>query len=145
MIYVDADSCPVKDIILKVAKEYNEKVIFYFDQSHYYESDYAIVRIVEKDKDSVDMYILKEIKENEILVTGDYGLGALALAKKALVITPNGLILDNNNIDFHLTTRYEHAIARKANKHVKGPRKRKSSDDEKFEVSLRKLLEVYNA
>lgn len=142
MIYVDADSCPVKDIILDIAKKYQIEVIMYFDQSHEYTSSYATIKIVESGKDSVDMYIINSIKEHDIVVSQDYGLLALALSKKALAITPNGIIMTNDNIDSFLETRYLGGLDRRKDKHIKGPKKRTKENDESFKVAFEKLIQV---
>lgn len=141
MIFVDADSCPVKDIIINLGKKYNKKIKMYFDPSHQYSSDYAIVKIVEKERDSVDLYIANEIKRNDILITDDYGLASLAIAKQAIVLSSKGLKLDSDNIDFYLNNRYLGVVARKANKHLSGPKKRTNQDDEMFTKALIDILE----
>lgn len=144
MILVDADSCPVKDIILDIAKKYNIGVRMYLDQSHVYESDYAEVKIVEKGHDSVDLYIIQDIKERDIVVTQDYGLSALVLAKRGFPITPNGIIFTNENINLYLDMRYMGSVMRSQDKHIKGPKKRTKQNDDIFKENLIKLITLEN-
>lgn len=140
-ILVDADACPVKEIIVEVAKEYNLETILFFDNSHIYEDGYSKVFILDKGKDSVDFFLLSMLKENDIVVTQDYGLASLSLTKKALPINQNGILFSSENIDAFLNQRYINAKARKANIKTKGPSKRTIEQDEKFFRNLVKLIE----
>ena len=137
MILVDADSMPVKDIIIELAQKYNTRVRMYFDSSHIYQSDYAEVRIVEKGKDSVDFYILNDIADNDIIITQDYGLACIALTKRVTVITQNGLIINEFNINSLLEGRY---IRAKSRERIKGPRKRTSQNNSAFYNTLETIL-----
>jgi len=139
MIYVDADSCPTKDLILKIAKENLIDVHMFFDTSHIYEDSYAKVTIVDKGFDSVDYAIVNKLRTHDILVTNDYGLAAMALAKKAYVLDNNGLIYTKDNITELLSKRAQSQKERK-HKNLRGPRKRKEKDDFTFEESLSSLI-----
>ncbi len=46
---------------------------------------------------SVDMYVANNTEENDIVITQDYGVAAMALGKGALAISPRGYIYDNDN------------------------------------------------
>ncbi len=74
------------------------------------------------------------------MITQDYGLSAMALAKGAIIINQNGLIINDYNIDTLLTSRHIAKKARRAGKHLKGPAKRTKEQDEKFEKALRGIL-----
>lgn len=127
-VLVDADACPVKNIIIEVAKEYNLDVYMYFDNSHEYNDDYSKVIIVDKSKDSVDINILNNMFQDDIVVTGDYGLATLVLSKKGYAINQNGLVYSNDNIDKLLFERFLNSKNRKANiktKTIKKKNKRK--------------------
>lgn len=138
-ILVDADACPVKNIIVELAKENNLEVIMFFDNAHVYEDGYSKVYIIDKGADSVDYFLINRALENDIVVTGDYGLASMALAKKTYPISPRGLIYDENNILGLLSQR---AYSQKLRKHknLKGPKKRGSNDDEKFRKSLNIII-----
>lgn len=140
-ILVDADACPVTALAIKIAKEYNLEIHLFFDNAHRFESNYAHVYILDQGKDSVDFFLLSKIKENDIVITQDYGLASLALAKKSFVISNNGTLFSNENIDIFLNRRYISAMARRRNDKVKGPKKRTSSFNTNFSENLRKLIE----
>lgn len=144
MIYVDADACPVRDIISSLARKYNIKVIMYCDTSHIIFDNYAKVISVDTKKDNVDFYIASTITDNDILITSDYGLSNLVLSKKVIIIHPNGFIIDNNNINTLLTQRYLNYKLRKQSSHIKGHKKRTKSDDINFFNLLNEILRKYN-
>lgn len=141
MIYIDGDSCCCKEIIIRLAKKYNQEVSIFIDTAHIYVSSYAKKYIVDKGLDSVDYAILSKIKENDILVSSDYALCAMALTRKARPILNSGTIITLNNIDTFLMNRYINKKAKDMKLHTKGPRKRTKLDDINFEASLKSLLE----
>jgi len=138
-ILVDADACPVKSIILKIAKKYHLDVIFFIDTSHILEDDYAQVVVVEKGSDSVDFALINRTDKGDIVVTQDYGLAAMVFSKGAYAIHPSGLIYTNDNMDQLLFERHLNAKIRRAGGRHSGPSKRRSTDDDKFCNSLERL------
>lgn len=59
-ILVDADACPVKEIIEKVAKQKNIEVVMYIDSSHILSSDYSKVVTISKGRDAVDLALIND-------------------------------------------------------------------------------------
>ena len=139
-ILVDADACPVKNIILKIAKEINIPVFMFIDNTHILNDGYSEVIIVDKARDSVDIALINRTKEFDIVVTQDYGVAAMALGKGAYALNQNGLIYDKDNIDQLLFERHLSQKVRRCGGRTTGPRKRVKENDEKFEKSLRKIL-----
>jgi uncharacterized protein YaiI (UPF0178 family) len=139
-ILVDADGCPVKNIIVKVAKEYNIPVIMFTDTSHLIDDGYSKVVTVGKGLDSVDFALINNVNKGDIIVTQDYGLATMALSKKSYAINQNGLIYTNENIDRLLFQRYLYRKTRKAGGKTVNPKKRKKDDNQRFEKSLRNLI-----
>ncbi|WFD11426.1 YaiI/YqxD family protein [Tepidibacter hydrothermalis] len=140
-ILVDADACPVKDIIIKVAKHFNIAVLMFIDTSHVLHDDYSKIVTVGQGKDSVDMALVNSVEEGDVIITQDYGLAAMVLAKKAHVINQNGLIYTDDNIDILLLQRHLSQKARKARKRIKSAKKRTKSDNELFEKNFMDLCE----
>ena len=97
--------------------------------------------MVSKGNDAVDFRIINAIGRADILVTQDYGLAAMGLAKKARPIHPSGLIYTENNIDQLLFRRHVGKEVRRRGGHTKGPKKRTPDQDKAFEESLRNLIE----
>ena len=127
-IIVDADACPNINEITNFSKEKNIELILYVDNTHNLENNYAKVVTLSKGYQSVDMAIINDIKENDILVTQDFGLATLGLSKNTKVVHPSGMIYDNDNIDRLLFERHINTLNRRKKLHVKGPRKRNNSD-----------------
>jgi len=141
-ILVDADACPVKDIIVRLAKQRRIPVTMITDTSHSLQDDYSTIITVDKQADSVDFALMGLLTSDDIVVTQDYGLAAMALGKGARAIHQNGLVYTNDNIDRLLMERHIGATVRRRGGRTKGPAKRTKEDNDKFESTL---LEVLNA
>lgn len=137
-ILVDADACPVKEIIVSLAKRYEIPVVMYFDTSHQYHDGYSNTIQLDKGKDSVDFALVNDTVPGDIVVTQDYGLASMALSKQAKTIHPNGNIFTSDNILGLLTRRAANMRVKK--KHLKGPRKRTQAEDDRFKQSLESLI-----
>ncbi len=143
-IYVDADACPVKGIIEKVAKEFNLPVVMIIDVNHILKSDYSEVITVSQGRDSVDLVLVNRLKAGDVAVTQDYGVAALALGKSCYAIGNSGLVYDNDNIDKLMFERFLGGKVRRAGKKAgrnNNPKKRTKEDDERFEHNFRQLIE----
>ena len=142
-IYVDADACPVKEIIEKTAKEYKIPVTMVIDVNHILYSDYSEIVTVSQGADSVDIALINRVEKGDIVVSQDYGVAALSLGKGAYAIGNSGLLYTKDNIDRLLFERFMHGKVRRAGKMSRGggPKKRTNADDENFEKSFRKLCE----
>lgn len=140
-ILVDADACPVKDLIIKIAKKYSLKVIMFIDTSHIYQDEYSEVITVDKGRDSVDFALANRISERDIIVTQDYGVATMALSKRAFALNQNGLIYNKDNIDKLLFERYLSQKIRRSGGKITGPRKRSGENDLAFEKSLIFIIE----
>lgn len=139
-ILVDADGCPVKGIVIKIAKDYSIPVIMITDTSHIINDEYSEGIIVGKGKDSVDIALINKTEKGDIVVTQDYGVATIALSKGAYGINQNGLIYTNQNIDTLLFQRFVSQKIRKAGGKTRGPKKRKKEDNMRFEKALRELI-----
>jgi len=138
-ILVDADACPVIDITIKVAKQYNIQVILICDTSHYLQREGAETITVSKGSDAVDFVLVNRVQEQDIVVTQDYGLAAMVLAKKGIALDQNGRLYTADNIEQLLFTRHLAKKVRQAGGRTKGPKKRQKEADLKFEDILVKL------
>jgi uncharacterized protein YaiI (UPF0178 family) len=140
-IIVDADACPVKEIILRMAKRRNIPVTMVIDTSHELDDGYSTVITVDKGSDSADYAIAGMAMLHDIVVTQDYGLAAMILAKGASAIDQNGMVYTSENIDSLLERRYIGQKIRRGGGRTKGPKKRTREDGERFEGAFGKLLD----
>lgn len=140
-IIIDGDACPqkVKEICESAATEFGVELIIVVDIDHFIVSDHEII-IVEQGRDSVDYKIVQMFKEGDILVTQDYGLASLVLAKASAVIHTAGFFINKNNIDNLLQSRYISGKIRQMGGKTKGPSKRTKEQDENFKKCLYKVL-----
>lgn len=141
-IFVDADACPVVDIVEDIATKYNIPVTLLCDTNHVLTSDYSEVIVVGAGADAVDYKLISICHRGDIVVTQDYGVAAMALGKGAYAIHQSGKWYTDENIDQMLMERHLNKKARRASSrnHMKGPRKRTDEDDQRFAESFEKLL-----
>lgn len=140
-LLIDADACPVTDIALDCARQHNvEECILLCDTSHLIERENARTIVVSKGADSADFALVNLVKAGDIVVTQDYGLAAMCLAKKANVLNQNGLIFTEFNIGSLLEQRHFAKKVRLAGGRTKGPSKRTTEQDEAFLKALKKIF-----
>ena len=139
-IFVDADGCPVVDIAIRVAKENNIKIVVVKNYAVELNDPYAEIITVDISNDSADYYIVNRIKPGDILISQDYGLAAMGLAKNAYCINQNGLFITEDNIGEILNRRHIHqTLRRKQNIYTKF-KKRNPQANEDFEENLKRLI-----
>jgi uncharacterized protein YaiI (UPF0178 family) len=143
-VLVDADACPVTKIVEKVAKEFGVCVVLVTDVNHLLESDYAEVITVGQGKDAVDYALINRTDSGDIVITQDYGVATLALAKGAAAIDQNGRIYSDKNIDRLLFERHLAQKQRRASGRFAHVPARLKENDELFERQFRKLLQSHN-
>ncbi len=139
-ILIDADGCPVVDLSVAAAKKHGAECVIICDTSHVFDKDGARTVVVEKGADSADFKIVNMLSKGDLVVTQDYGLAAMCLARGAAVISQNGLVYNDKNIDELLFSRYVSKKVRLSGGRLKGPHKRTSEQDEKFKETVEKLL-----
>jgi len=94
----------------------------------------------------VDFTLVNMIQKGDIVITQDYGLAAMCLARGAVPVNQNGMIFTENNIDGLLMRRYASRKIRTERRSVnssgrfKGPSKRAPEQDKAFERTLKNLL-----
>ena len=118
--------------------------MLYTDTNHVLFSDYAEVKTIGAGADAVDFALVNGTEAGDIVVTQDYGLAAMVLAKKAYGIGPFGKVYTEANIEDLLTRRAITKDARRKGSHVKlrGAKKRTAGDDDAFREAFVKLLNV---
>jgi uncharacterized protein YaiI (UPF0178 family) len=146
-IYVDADACPVKEIIIDEAGKQKLKVVmvksyshFSFDQS----MDHVQTIYVDNQSDAADYQIMKLITAQDFLVTQDYGLAALALAKGCIVLHHQGFVYTQENIERLLAKRHTQGKLRRSGQKTKGPKPFTDEDRKRFRDLLRRYLDKHS-
>lgn len=139
-IVIDADGCPVVRIAVECAKRHGVEAVIVCDSAHYFDVDGALTITVTKGADSADFRIVNMLANGDIVVTQDYGLAAMALARNALAINQNGMIYHDGNIDSLLLARHTARRIRNAGGRLKGPSRRTREQDEAFLLALENLI-----
>ncbi len=139
-ILVDADGCPVVDLTIQFAKQYELPVTLFCDTAHNMQREGAKTIMVSKGMDAVDFELINRVKPGDIVITQDYGLAAMVLAKRGLVMDQNGREYTNENIDQLLHSRHIAKKIRQAGGRMKGPKKRRKEDNESFEIAFNALI-----
>ena len=139
-ILIDADGCPVVGRAVRIAKAHNIDCLILCDTSHDFDKDGAVTLVFSKGADSVDFALVNRIAQGDIVITQDYGLAAMSLSKRAVVINQDGMEYTADNIDAMLLARHTARKIRNAGGRLKGPSKRNAEQDNKFEAGLSRLL-----
>lgn len=140
-ILIDADGCPVVDLTVRTAKKYGIACLILCDTSHVFQKDGAETLTFSKGADSVDFALVNRVSPGDIVVTQDYGLAAMCLARSAAALSQDGMEYTAANIDSLLLARYTAQKIRNSGGRLKGPAKRTPAQDRKFEAELLRLLE----
>lgn len=140
-ILVDADACPVKEILVEEAKKRGLPVTMLTDTCHELNDGYSTVITVDKGRDSADLRLVNLIKPGDVVVTQDYGVAAMSLGRGAKALNQNGLVYDGGNMDRLLFERALGQKIRRAGGRFGKNRKRTKADDDAFRSALVQLLD----
>jgi hypothetical protein len=99
MIYVDADACPVKPEILKVAERHGLEVTFVANSGLRPSRDPMVKNIIVSGAfDAADDWIAERCGSGDVVVTADVPLAVRCVASGAQVTGPTGRVFDETNI-----------------------------------------------
>ena len=141
-LLIDGDGCPVVKIAVRLAKEYSLPCLLLCDTAHSFQIEGAQTLVFDKGADSVDFSLVNRVSPGDVVITQDYGLASMCLAKKAIVVHQDGWVYDEYNIEGLLLVRHESRKLRSSGVRMKGPRKRTIQQDQAFEACLRALLQT---
>ncbi|MGM8215412.1 YaiI/YqxD family protein [Bacillaceae bacterium W0354] len=143
-ILVDADACPVKEIIIEEAKKYDLTVLLVKSFAHFstnLEAPHVETIYVDSDSEAADYKIMQLAKKGDVVITQDYGLASLLLAKDCIVLHHKGFIYSNRNIDTLLNNRYISSMVRKSGGKTKGPKALTDEDRRQFRGKFVYIIE----
>lgn len=137
-VIVDADACPVLKTILRLGAEVGVEVITVASFNHDIQSENHIM--VGPEKEAADMAIINRTRRDDLVVTQDWGLASLVLAKGARALSPWGHLFTDAEMEGRLAQRALNARLRRGGARLPGPPKRTVADDAAFETTFRSLL-----
>ena len=144
ILYVDADACPVKDEIYRVARRYSMRVIVVANSALRVPNDPLVELVVrhEPGLNIVDDWIAEQAGPGDIVITSDIPLVARCIAKQARVLDPKGRLFTEHDIGETLAMRDLLDGLRQDGTITGGPAPMTAKDRSKF---LSKLDELVNS
>ena len=142
-IFVDADACPVKPEVYRVANRYHLDVTLVANSwMRVPNEQWITLEVVEDGFDAADDWIVTHLEPHDIVVTADIPLASRCLKKGARVIGPTGKPFTENNIGHVVAARDLLSALRGAGEITGGPPPLKKRDRSRF---LQQLDEVIQA
>jgi uncharacterized protein YaiI (UPF0178 family) len=136
-IFVDADACPVKSEIYRVAERYGLKVFVVANSfMNVPRSDLIERVVVSEGPDIADNWIAEWAGENDIVITADIPLAGRCVRKGATVIGPTGKPFTDDSIGMALATRDLLTDLRSAGATTRGPPPLSRQDISRFLSAL---------
>lgn len=121
-IFVDADACPVKEHIYRVAERYGLNVYVVANAFMAVpRCDWIERVIVPEGPDVADDWIAERAGPNDVVITADIPLAARCVRAGASVIAPNGKAFTEDSIGMTLATRNLMTDLRSAGAVTRGP------------------------
>ncbi len=139
-VFVDADGCPVVAQVIGLCNQMRVPCVLICDTAHELHRQGAQTIVMDKGADSVDFALVNRVQTGDIVVTQDYGLASMCLARNARVLHQDGWEYTRENIDALLFQRHTYKKYRMAGGRIKGLSKRTSAQDQAFEKSFAALL-----
>jgi len=142
-IFVDADACPVKQEVYRVAKRYGLGVTLVAGSwMRIPEEDNRSLKVVGEGMDAADDWIVEHLEVDDIVITADIPLAARCLEKAAYALGPTGKPFTEDNIGTAMATRDLLSNLRDFGEVVGGPRPFDKRDRSRF---IHRLDETINA
>jgi uncharacterized protein len=142
-IYVDADACPVKEEIIRVAERHKLPVMMVSNQwMRLPQSPSVKLKVVADGLDKADDWIAEQIGSTDVAITADIPLAARCLEKGARVIGPTGKPFDNDSIGMALSMRDLNAHLRDTGEIAGNNPSFQKKDRSRFLNSLENILQA---
>lgn len=141
-ILIDGDACPVKDTIFAIGKAYDIPVLVICSVAHFPRKQDGRGQwiFVDSSYQNVDMELVNRAHPGDIAITQDYGLAALLLNKRCLVLHHSGFQYTEDNIEQLLLNRHISAKIRKAGGRTKGMKPISGEHKRQFGQLLEKVV-----
>lgn len=137
LVFIDADACPVKDEVYKVAGRHGIKTVVVSNSYMQIPRDPLIERVVVgAGLDIADDYIAERARRGVVVITADIPLAARCIKAGADVIAPNGRAHTEQSIGLVLATRNLMDDLRSAGQTTGGPRPFTPKDRSSFLSAL---------
>lgn len=140
-VYVDADGCPVKDEVYRVARRHGWTVHVVANSRMSVPTDERIRQVVVGGRfDEADDWIAERIGPGDVAVTADIPLAARCLERGATVIGTKGNLFTEDSIGDSLATRELMSQLRQAGVVTGGPAPMAKQDRSRFLSGLEEAI-----
>ena len=143
-VLIDADACPVVDITVSLCRKYGIPCLLLCDTAHELYREGAETHTFDKGADSVDFALANRVHPGDLVITQDYGLASMCLAKHAQVLHQDGWAYTSDNIDALLLQRHEAKKYRMSGGRLKAIPKRTTQQNNHFQTAMETLLKGQN-
>ncbi len=141
-IFVDADACPVKPEVYRVASRYSLDVTLVANSwMRVPNEQWITLEVVEDGFDAADDWIVAHVQPHDIVVTADIPLASRCLKEGARVIGTTGKPFTENNIGHVVATRDLLSALRGAGEITGGPPPLKKRDRSRFLHQLDEVIQ----
>ena len=141
-VLIDADGCPVTKIAVQLCRNYHIPCTILCDTAHEFHGTGVQTLIFDKCADSVDFALVSRVHNGDLVITQDYGLASMCLARGCRVLHQDGWEYTSDNIDALLLVRHESRKHRAAGGRFKGPKKRTRQQDFAFQAAFEAILQT---
>jgi uncharacterized protein YaiI (UPF0178 family) len=142
-IFVDADACPVKQEVYRVASRCRLNVTLVANSwMRVPNEEWILLEVVEGGFDAADNWIAEHVQPHDIVITADILLANRCLKKDAHVIGTTGKPFSENNIGHAVATRDLLSELRGAGKIMGGPPPLKQRDRSRFLQQLDEVIQT---
>lgn len=131
-IYIDADGCPVVEQTIRIARQQGIPCTIICDSAHLLRDDYADTITVSTGADSADFRLVNLLQPGDLVITQDYGLAAMCLARQAYAMHQDGGQYTPDNMDGLLAARHTARCIRRQGGRLRGAPKRTPAQDQAF-------------
>ena len=142
-IYIDADACPVKQEVFRVAKRYGLDVTMVANsRMRVPEERWLKLEVVGEGFDAADDWIVEKVEPDDIVITADIPLASRCIKEGASVIGSTGKPFTENNIGSALATRDLLSELRGAGEITGGPPPLQKRDRSRFLQQLDEVIQT---
>jgi hypothetical protein len=142
-VFVDADACPVKEEVYRVAGRYDLRVTLVANSwMRVPERPWIVLEVVEGGFDAADDWIVDHVEAQDIVITADIPLASRCLKKGASALGPTGKPFTEDNIGDAVATRDLLTELRGAGEITGGPRPMEQKDRSRFLQQLDTVIQA---
>ncbi|MCZ6602246.1 MAG: YaiI/YqxD family protein [Planctomycetota bacterium] len=141
-IFIDADACPVKREVYRVAERHGLEVTLVSNMSMWTpQEEWIHLEVVDGQFDAADDWIVEHVAGNDIVISADIPLASRCLKKGALVLGPTGRAFTEESIGDALATREIMSHLRDMGTVTGGPAPFGKMDRSRFLQSLEEMIQ----